>query len=146
MLAHFTQCWWAEVPDYESLFLDEASGKYAIDGPLTEARTSERNRMYAQDAWEFRTQPDLTGGLRYEVQFPYRSFNQRLPRFLFPILSGFRTGKRIPARNIGLAEFRRLRGSDRVTTPITQTGTILLRVLALPGPRRSKMETSAFLW
>lgn len=56
-------------------YLDETSGQYKFLGDVTDRIRQREMGFFVQDAWRVRPNLTLTGGLRYEVQFPFTSLN-----------------------------------------------------------------------
>ncbi len=55
--------------------LDEKTGQYSYLGGLTQRAREREAGLFAQDSWRMRPSLTLTGGLRWEVQFPFTALN-----------------------------------------------------------------------
>ncbi len=55
--------------------LDEETGQYKYLGTLTQRARQRELGVFAQDSWRARQNLTLTGGLRWEVQFPFTALN-----------------------------------------------------------------------
>lgn len=68
--------------------LDEQSGKYVYLGAQTERDEQREFGFFAQDSWRYRPNLTLTGGLRWEVQTPFKSLNSVYSQVPFDQLFG----------------------------------------------------------
>jgi hypothetical protein len=59
-----------------TLALDEKSGQYSFNGNLVQRARQRETGVFAQDTWRFRPNLTLTGGLRWEVEYPFTPLNQ----------------------------------------------------------------------
>jgi hypothetical protein len=67
--------------------LDE-SGKYVYLGELTQRYRMREMGFFAQDAWRVKPNLTLTGGLRYEVQYPFTAASNVFSQVTFEDLFG----------------------------------------------------------
>lgn len=56
-------------------YLSENNGQYTFLGDVTDRIRQREMGLFVQDAWRARRNLTLTGGLRYEVQFPFTALN-----------------------------------------------------------------------
>src|SRR5262249_43091670 len=57
------------------LALDENTSQYALNSNLVQRARQRESGYFAQDTWRFRPNLTLTGGLRWEVQYPFIAKN-----------------------------------------------------------------------
>lgn len=68
--------------------LDEKSGQYTYLGGQTERAEQREFGFFAQDSWRFRPNVTFTGGLRWEVQTPFKSLNTSYSQVAYNSLFG----------------------------------------------------------
>lgn len=68
--------------------LDEESNQYSFLGSKIERARQREFGLFAQDTWRIRPNVTLTGGLRYEVQYPYIALNKVYSETTFAGLFG----------------------------------------------------------
>lgn len=68
--------------------LNEETGQYEYLGKLTQRYRQREMGLFAQDTWRTRPNLTLTGGLRYEVQFPFTASSNVFSQVSFNDLFG----------------------------------------------------------
>lgn len=68
--------------------LDEKTGKYNYLGTLTQRYRMRESGIFAQDTWRARQNLTLTGGLRWEVQYPFIAASDVFSQVAFNDLFG----------------------------------------------------------
>ena len=68
--------------------LSEDTNKYTVQGQYTSRAQQTEYGFYAQDTWRFRPNVTLTGGLRWEVQNPFKTLNGTLTQVSYAGLFG----------------------------------------------------------
>ncbi|MBS1786804.1 MAG: carboxypeptidase regulatory-like domain-containing protein [Acidobacteria bacterium] len=68
--------------------LDETTGKYKYLGTLTQRYRQRESGFFAQDTWRVRQNLTLTGGLRWEVQYPFVAASDVFSQVTFNDLFG----------------------------------------------------------
>jgi Carboxypeptidase regulatory-like domain len=96
--------------------LDETTGKYVFLGSQTERDRQREMGFFAQDSWRVRPNLTLTGGLRWEVQFPFATLNSVYAQNTFDSLFG-------------------VSGPGNIFKPGTLTGTETMYTQFKPGDR-----------
>lgn len=69
-------------------YLDEKTGKYNYLGASVERIRQREFGIFAQDAWRARPNLTLTGGVRWEVQFPFTTMNNTYAQTSYAELFG----------------------------------------------------------
>jgi hypothetical protein len=68
--------------------LSETTGSYTLQGDVVTRSQQTEYGVYGQDTWRIRPNLTLTGGLRWEVQGPYKSLNNSLSQVSYEALFG----------------------------------------------------------
>ena len=68
--------------------LSEINNKYTLQGDVVTRGQQTEYGVYGQDTWRLRPNLTLTGGLRWEVQGPYKSLNNTLTQVSYAGLFG----------------------------------------------------------
>src|SRR5262249_16250567 len=68
--------------------LDEETGQYSYLGIMTQRASQREMGLVAQDSWRMKPNLTLTGGLRWEVQFPFTALNDVYSQTTFAELFG----------------------------------------------------------
>lgn len=68
--------------------LDENTGQYTYLGAQTERAEQREFGFFAQDSWRFRPNVTFTGGVRWEVQTPFKSLNTSYSQVSYSSLFG----------------------------------------------------------
>jgi Carboxypeptidase regulatory-like domain len=68
--------------------LSETTNKYTLQGDVVSRAQQTEYGVYGQDTWRMRPNLTLTGGLRWEVQGPYKSLNGSLTQVSYAGLFG----------------------------------------------------------
>jgi carboxypeptidase family protein len=71
-----------------SYALDETSNQYTLNGNRIQRARQRETGLFAQDTWRFRQNLTLTGGLRWEVQYPFVIQNNGFTQTTYPGLFG----------------------------------------------------------
>jgi hypothetical protein len=71
-----------------TLALDENTNQYALNGNRVQRARQRETGLFAQDTWRFRPNLTLTGGLRWEVQYPFVAQNNGFTQTTYAGLFG----------------------------------------------------------
>ncbi|MBO0719468.1 MAG: TonB-dependent receptor [Blastocatellia bacterium] len=70
------------------LALNENTNQYALNGNLVQRARQRETGLFAQDSWRFRQNLTLTGGVRWEVQYPFTALNNNFSQTTYAGLFG----------------------------------------------------------
>lgn len=102
-------------------YLDETTNKYNYLGSYVERIRQREYGVFAQDAWRFRPNLTITGGLRWEVQTPFTATNSTYAKTSYAGLFG-------------------ISGEGNLFKPGTQTGTPTQFTQLNPGEAAYKTD------
>jgi len=71
-----------------TLALNEKTNQYALNDNLVQRARQRETGLFAQDTWRFRPNLTLTGGLRWEVQYPFVANNNNFSQTTYAGLFG----------------------------------------------------------
>jgi hypothetical protein len=70
------------------LALDENTEKYALNGSLVQRARQRELGFFAQDSWRATPNLTLTGGIRWEIQYPFTALNKNFSQTTYADLFG----------------------------------------------------------
>ena len=70
------------------LALDEDTSKYSLNGNIVQRARQNELGFFAQDSWRVRPNLTLTGGLRWEIQMPFKAMNDNFSQTPYAELFG----------------------------------------------------------
>jgi len=104
---------------------DENTGQYALNGTFVQRARQRETGLFAQDNWRFRPNLTLTGGIRWEVQYPFVAKNDNYSQTTYAGLFG-------------------ISGEGNLFKPGTTTGTVTQFTKVSPGDQAYNTQYKNF--
>ncbi|HWQ32261.1 MAG TPA: carboxypeptidase-like regulatory domain-containing protein [Blastocatellia bacterium] len=108
-----------------TLALNEKSNQYALNGNLVQRARQRETGLFVQDSWRFRPNLTLTGGLRWEVQYPFTALNNNFTQTTYAGLFG-------------------ISGEGNIFKPGTTTGSVTQFTQFKPGDKAYNTQYGNF--